>query len=155
MTTNAQPASDAQTTRLLIADNVSAEMKRARWTGRAAAQALGLTQPYVHRRTSGEIEFSGSDLALFAGFLNVPVETFFATRPTADVHELDTTRNAKDRTTDYRSEGSVATVTDMASRRTAGAPPVRVIPGGRPVSVLSDRGRTGKAESPATLGVRA
>lgn len=68
---------DLDATRERIASNFSAEMKRARWSGRSMAAALGLTQPYVARRAAGTVEMSGSDLALFAKFLEIPVSRFF------------------------------------------------------------------------------
>lgn len=68
---------DGDETRMTIAANVAAELKRQRWTGRSAAAALGLSQPYVARRLSGDTDLSGSDLALFAAFLKVPVSVFF------------------------------------------------------------------------------
>ena len=81
-------AFDAEATREMIAANFSAEMKRARWSGRSMAGALGLTQPYVARRASGEVELSGSDLALFSEFLNIPVSRFFVHPDTGGVTDI-------------------------------------------------------------------
>lgn len=74
---------DVDQMRETIAANVAAEIKRQRWTGRSASVALGLTQAYVYRRLAGEVEMSGSDLAMFAKFLSVPVQKFFE-EPTTD-----------------------------------------------------------------------
>lgn len=130
MTTSAT-AFDADATRQLIADNLSAEMKRARWSGRQMASALGLTQPYVARRAAGEVECSGSDLVLFANFLDVPVSAFFATRPKtvgggAQVVGLDALRRgwtSSRRTLDYRGddsthEGELIRLDERRARRT-------------------------------------
>jgi transcriptional regulator with XRE-family HTH domain len=64
-------------TRELVAANLSAELTRQRWSGRKAAAALGLTQPYVARRMSGDVELSASDIVMFASFLDIPVTKFF------------------------------------------------------------------------------
>ena len=61
----------------LVAANLAAELTRQRWSGRKAAAALGLTNVYVSRRASGELECSASDLAMFAEFLDIPVSRFF------------------------------------------------------------------------------
>lgn len=78
---------DTDRTRAVIASNLAAELKRQRWTGRSAASALGLSQPYVSRRLTGDTELSGSDLALFAGFLKVPVSRFFVELPDLDSNQ--------------------------------------------------------------------
>jgi len=70
-----------------IAANVDAEFTRKRWTKRRAAIALGMSHVYVSRRTSGEVELSGSDLATFAAFLAVPVQTFFVGLPELDSNQ--------------------------------------------------------------------
>ena len=57
----------------VVADNVRAELSRQRWTGRKAAEALGLTPTYVSRRLSGETHLSPADLIMFARFLRVSV----------------------------------------------------------------------------------
>ena len=62
----------------LVADNVRAELSRQRWSGRQAAVALGVTNTYVSRRTSGTTPMTPSDLSMFAEFLDVPVSRFFA-----------------------------------------------------------------------------
>lgn len=76
-----QPANQAAQ---IIAANLDAELTRKRWTKRKAAEALGLTHMYVSRRANGEVELSGSDLAMFAGFLEVPVSRFFVGLPEVD-----------------------------------------------------------------------
>lgn len=79
--TNTAPNDNRDETRLTIAFNLTKELKRQRWTGRAAATALGLTQPYVSRRMTGAVDLTGSDLTMFADFLEVPVARFFEPRP--------------------------------------------------------------------------
>lgn len=140
MTNGAPGYSPAADTREKIAANLSAEMTRARWSGRRMADALGLTQAYVARRASGEVELSGSDIDLFTGFLGVPVTALFVNREKATVTELDPTRNAEARTTDYRSGVSRS--------------PERGIGPLRPVALLSDWG-AGRAVRSARLGKRA
>lgn len=81
-----------------IADNLSAEIKRNRWSGRKMAAALGLSQPYIARRASGETELSASDIIVFAEFLQIAPEVLLAAKP----------RN-------YPSERGL--VTDLAERR--------------------------------------
>jgi transcriptional regulator with XRE-family HTH domain len=61
----------------LVADNVRAELSRQRWSGRQAAVALGVTNTYINRRTSGTTPMAPSDLAMFASLLSVPVSRFF------------------------------------------------------------------------------
>ena len=61
----------------IIAGNLRAELTRQRWSNRKAAAALGLTHVYVGRRANGEVELSGTDLALFAGLLEIPVAKLF------------------------------------------------------------------------------
>lgn len=120
--TNEAPGYSPADVREKIAANLSAEMKRARWSGRAMADALGLTQAYVARRASGDVELSGSDIDLFAGFLGVPVAALFVGREPAAVVELDPTRNAEGHALDYGSDGSAverpdAIVTDLPTWR--------------------------------------
>lgn len=111
--TNESPGYNPADVREKIAANLSAEMKRARWSGRAMANALGLTQAYVARRASGDVELSGSDIDLFAGFLGVPVAALFVGRESAGVVNLDPTRNAERQPKDY---GSDASVIDIRTR---------------------------------------
>lgn len=61
-----------------VAANLAAELTRQRWSARKAALALGLTNVYVSRRVSGDVECSASDLAMFATFLDIPITRFFA-----------------------------------------------------------------------------
>jgi hypothetical protein len=70
-------APERDATAHLVAANLAAELTRQRWSGRKAAAALGLTNVYVSRRASGEVECSASDLAMFAEFLSVPIAKFF------------------------------------------------------------------------------
>lgn len=60
-----------------VAHNFSAILGENRWSARKAAAALGLTHTYVNSRANGTVEMSGSDLALFADFLNIPIARFF------------------------------------------------------------------------------
>ncbi len=62
---------------LQVSENIRAEMARQRWTGRKAANALGVTQNYLYRRLSGVSAMSPTDLVMFAGLLEVPVARFF------------------------------------------------------------------------------
>lgn len=82
--TNNAIASTATVTRETIASNLDAELTRQRWSKRKAAAALGLSPVYVSRRTSGEVELSGSDLVMFAAFLQIPVTRFFVGLPDMD-----------------------------------------------------------------------
>lgn len=77
MTTTTSLESKRSITRDRVAANLYAELKRQRWTTRAAATALGLSQAYVNRRTSGAAELSASDLEMFSEFLDIPIERFF------------------------------------------------------------------------------
>jgi transcriptional regulator with XRE-family HTH domain len=64
-----------------IASNVRAEVTRRNLTGQQVAVALGLTQPATSRRMRGHVEFSGSELARLAEFLEVPVSTLYGEVP--------------------------------------------------------------------------
>jgi len=75
MTIAHQPNADE--VRETVAANLRATLKQNRWSERKAADALGLTPAYVNRRASGDTDLSSSDLAMFARFLNVPVQHFF------------------------------------------------------------------------------
>lgn len=85
--TNALGNTAIASTRELIAANLDAELARQRWTKRKAAAALGLSHVYVSRRAAGEVELSGSDLAMFATFLNIPVSRFFVGLPDLDSNQ--------------------------------------------------------------------
>ena len=61
----------------VVAANLRAEMSRQRWTGRKMAGALGLTQTYVNRRTSGITPLTPADIVLFADLIGVPVWKLF------------------------------------------------------------------------------
>lgn len=71
-------AEHADEVRERVAKNLSDLLKKNRWSRRAAATALGLTNTYVNSRASGDVDLSASDLAMFAEFLEVPVTAFFA-----------------------------------------------------------------------------
>ena len=70
-------AIDRDATRMRVANNLNAELKRQRWSIRKASTALGVTLSYLTRRTSGDTELSASDLELFSEFLEIPIERFF------------------------------------------------------------------------------
>lgn len=70
-------ADKASAVRATVAHNFSTELKRQRWSQRAAATALGLTPRYLNARATGDVDMSASDLALFAEFLNVSIGRFF------------------------------------------------------------------------------
>ena len=55
----------------LVADNLAAELARKRMSGRQAARALNLSQPYVARRVSGEIPLDVNDLFMFSKLLSI------------------------------------------------------------------------------------
>lgn len=75
---------------MIVADNVRAEMGRLRWTGRKAAMALGLSQPYLARRLSGDVPLDANDLAALASLLEVSVSRFFE-----NVDPLETRKTAR------------------------------------------------------------
>lgn len=54
-----------------VADNLAAELARKRISGRSAAKDLGVTQMYVARRVSGDVELSVSDLVMFSNYLGL------------------------------------------------------------------------------------
>lgn len=85
--------------RAAVASNLSDELKAQRWSQRKAAEALGLTPRYVNSRTSGDVELSASDLALFARFLGVPVQRFFAEPKEQEAEVIDMPKGATRRGT--------------------------------------------------------
>jgi len=92
-----------------VASNLAAELARQRWSDRKAATALGLSNVYISRRTSGVVECSASDLAMFAGFLKISVAAFYKEVPgEAGIVTLDTSVNADRRSSDYSSVVSLA-----------------------------------------------
>lgn|GEM_PF-6182768 len=64
-------------TRDLVAANLTAELRRKRYSDRQAATALGLTNVYVSRRASGAVELSATDLVMFSEFLQIPITKLF------------------------------------------------------------------------------
>jgi transcriptional regulator with XRE-family HTH domain len=58
---------------LRIAASVRAEMARRRMSQKDLAELLGMTQPALSRRLTGEVPFAVDDLPLFAEALGVPV----------------------------------------------------------------------------------
>lgn len=74
--TTAQPIR-VNDTRELVAANLTAELRRQRYSDRQAATALGLTNVYVSRRTSGSVELSATDLVMFSDFLSIPITKLF------------------------------------------------------------------------------
>lgn len=89
-----------------IADNLSAEIKRNRWSGRKMAAALGLSQPYIARRASGETELSASDIIVFAEFLQIAPEVLLAAKPRNYPSERGLVNISERRHKDY--EGDVS-----------------------------------------------
>ena len=85
--TNIQPTPAALATRETIAANLDAELSRKRYTKRRAALAMGLSHVYVTRRAKGQVELSGSDMVMFAKFLNIPVTRFFVGLPDLDSNQ--------------------------------------------------------------------
>lgn len=98
----------AANTRALIAANFSEELKAQRWSKRSASVALGLSHTYVNNRANGDVEMSGSDIAMFAEFLNVPVTRFYQVGPevttSVAVKAIDTSRNANRPPLDYSTD---------------------------------------------------
>ncbi len=58
-------------TQQMVADNLNAELARRRISGRKASRDLGITQVYVARRVSGDVELSVSDLMMFSSYLGI------------------------------------------------------------------------------------
>jgi transcriptional regulator with XRE-family HTH domain len=56
-----------------VASEVRANMARQRISGSEMARRIGVSQPYLHRRISGEIPFDIDDLARVAEVLNVRI----------------------------------------------------------------------------------
>ena len=67
-----------------VAENVRAEMARARVTGNRLPQLIGYNQGYWSRRIRGAVEFSGSDLVALARVLHVKPGKFFEGCATRD-----------------------------------------------------------------------
>lgn len=61
-----------------VADLVRGVMAERRVSGVALAARLGVTQPYLSRRLTGEVEFRAGELERIAAELGVPVSRFFA-----------------------------------------------------------------------------
>lgn len=59
--------------RQTVASEVRATMARQRISGSELARRMGVSQPYLHRRISGELPFDIDDLDRVAGFLNVTI----------------------------------------------------------------------------------
>jgi len=57
-----------------VADNLAAELARRRISGRQAAKKLGLSQPYVARRVSGDIPLDVNDIFAFSRLLGINPE---------------------------------------------------------------------------------
>ena len=85
--TNIQLTPAELATRETIAANLDAELSRKRYTKRRAALAMGLSHVYVTRRAKGQVELSGSDMVMFAKFLNIPVTRFFVGLPDLDSNQ--------------------------------------------------------------------
>ena len=62
-----------------IAANVRAEMARRRLRAVTVAAELGMSQPAMSRRLSGEVPFTAIEVYRLAQILDVPIESLFAT----------------------------------------------------------------------------
>jgi hypothetical protein len=71
------PSVLAMTDSRSIAGAVRAEAARSRVSGRALARHLQVAPDFLHRRLSGEVAFTGDELAAIARVLDIPIETFF------------------------------------------------------------------------------
>lgn len=116
----AEIAEQADKMRTIIATNFSDMLEENRWSRRRAAEALGLTHTYVNSRATGDVEMSGSDIMLFAGFLDVPESEFFNAnrpKPASNVRVLNPTKSAG-KITKGSFAGEVIKV-DFSTRKTA------------------------------------
>lgn len=59
-----------------VADRVRAVMTEKKISGVALANLLGMTQPYLSRRLTGEVDFRIGELERIADKLGVPVAQF-------------------------------------------------------------------------------
>lgn len=59
-----------------VADRVRAAMAERKISGVALANLLGVRQPYLSRRLTGEVDFRVGELERIAETLNVPVTQF-------------------------------------------------------------------------------
>lgn len=57
----------------LVAENVRAEMARARLSGSQLAEKLKMSHPYLSRRLTGKVAFDTDDLAAIAEVLGISV----------------------------------------------------------------------------------
>ena len=108
--TTAQTASGEIDMNSLVAENLHVELRRQRWSDRAAATALGVTGTYVNRRTRGITPLTPADLAMFADFLNVPVGKFF------QLPEMDSNHQPADSESAAEAR-ELASVTELHPRR--------------------------------------
>ena len=61
----------------VVAANVRAELARRRLTGVAVARELGLTQPAMSRRLTGDVPFTAVEVWRLSQILDVPIESLF------------------------------------------------------------------------------
>ncbi|SCL43219.1 Helix-turn-helix [Micromonospora pallida] len=61
----------------VVLGEIRAEMGRQKMTGRAVAEAMGVTHVYVSRRLSGTVPLTLADLDRIAVALSVPVTDLF------------------------------------------------------------------------------
>lgn len=130
--------------RELVAANLTAELRRKRFSDRQAATALGLTNVYVSRRASGAVELSASDLALFSDFLDIPISKLFegmkkgpaggAARPS--LPDLDSNQEPAGSTPAPESHGNVTRIRPHTPL---------LAPAGKNADVLAFRARAPKA----------
>jgi transcriptional regulator with XRE-family HTH domain len=60
-----------------IAAAVRGELAKAGRTGLTAAEALGMSQPAISRRTRGEVPFLAHEMARLAAWLDIPIARLF------------------------------------------------------------------------------
>lgn len=80
-------------TQLHVAAEARAEIARQRLTLREVAARLGMVHTSLHRRLTGEIDFSVSELAALADVLEVPLEQFFEGRKRTGANFVHYLRN--------------------------------------------------------------
>lgn len=70
----------ARTTDTGTADAVRAELARRRRSGRDLAKAVGLPERTLRRRLGGDTQFTATEIAAVAQFLELPVEALVRPR---------------------------------------------------------------------------
>lgn len=70
------PVQEHDSVARLVGHNVRIELAKKRWSGNRAAHALGWTQQYLSRRTTGTQPFDVEELARVAGLLDIEPAEF-------------------------------------------------------------------------------